>query len=494
MDVLHWLSQNHASSIKGINSAIIPMVLIPLTAVTVVLTSIASIIAGWFGIKLHTEGPKQLLEVLLKKQVLMSMILVNLLGWGLYKTYDYISNHSSWLYTIKYQSGKNAKESMENYPESRTRNHDYIGTLTIPKKPNLEMLWTKKFEQGPFRSGVVTNKTIFYGMDNGYIYEIDKNSGEQKRKFFIGTQVSTRPIIFNQRIYVGEGNHDTHHARIYSFDLKSGQFLKAFTTLGHTEGQPNLGTYHNENLLFITAGKDGLYAINPETMEPKWHNVDGHLDATVTIENGIIYAGTGKEKGSSSDRSYAQAYDFSNGKTLWKKELPLSNWMHPIVSTEDTCYVLGEIYFASDVGLLYCINKLTGAPHFSIPFDAPLAGKPYYIKNGNAEIIYTSDLKGTVCAIDINLKEKRWCQKTGKSTTDYSLSSVEFDSKRGLIWYASYDNGLYAFNPLTGEILFHWIPNKNETVWGETFASVNIDDDFLYTADINGVIRKFKIK
>ena len=49
MDVLHWLSQNHALATRGISPGIIPMVLIPLTAVTVGITSLAGIIAGQHG-------------------------------------------------------------------------------------------------------------------------------------------------------------------------------------------------------------------------------------------------------------------------------------------------------------------------------------------------------------------------------------------------------------------------------------------------------------
>lgn len=494
MDVLHWLNQNHLASVSGMNSSIIPMVLIPLTALTVAITSIASIIAGWFGIKLHTEGPKQLLEVLLKKRVLFAALLFNLSSIGIYKTYTYINTHSSFLATIKYHSNQIALASDEIYPDSKTRSHDYIGKINTAHAPKLNLVWKKSFKKGPFRSGVISNQSIFYGMDDGYVYEINKKDGSTKRKFFIGSQVSTRPVIYNQKLFAGEGNHETHHARIYSFDLQTGKFINAFQTKGHTEGQVNIASFNKENLLFIVSGKDGIYAVNPDNMKKKWHVFDGHIDATVTVEKNIVYAGSGKEKGNNIDRSYATAYDFSNGKTLWKKELPISNWMHPIVTSSDVCYALGEIYFPSDVGFLYCINKINGAPHFSIPFDAPIAGKPFYIKSDSEEMIFTTDLKGTVCAVDLKLKEKKWCQQTGTSKTDYSLSSVDFDSKRGIIWYASFDNGLYAFHPHTGEILLHWLPDNKDKAWGDTYASVTIDDDFIYTADIDGTIRKFEIK
>lgn len=494
MDVLHWLSQNHQLATRGIEPGIIPMVLIPLTAVTVAITSIAGIIAGWFGVKLHTEGPKQFLEVLLKKRVLISMLVLNLAGIGAYKSYVYIKTLPSFIFTINRHSDVEAKFSNINYPESHTRSHDYIGEIAPANFKSLTLEKEIKFKKGAFRSGVIAGDSIFYGLDDGNIYELNKFDLSVKRKFFIGTQVTTRPVIYKNRLYSGEGNHETHHARIYSFDLTTGKFINAFKTLGHTEGQPMVATYKGVDLLFITAGVDGLYAIDPITMKEVWHKKDGHLDATVSIENGLVYMGSGFEKGSSRDRSYAVAYDFLTGTEIWKKELPLSNWMHPIITKTDACYVLGEIYFKSSVGLFYCLNKLTGAPHFSIPFNAPIASKPFYIRepNGN-ETVFFGDMKGEICGVNIGSREKMWCKQTGTKNTNYSLASFEYDAVHGVLWYPSYDNGLFAVLPKNGQILSQWLPQKPEAKWEDNYGAVSLDGDVMYQMDIEGNLRKFKI-
>ncbi|MGZ3809254.1 MAG: outer membrane protein assembly factor BamB family protein, partial [Bacteriovorax sp.] len=321
------------------------------------------------------------------------------------------------------------------------------------------------------------------------------DSGKTKRDFFIGTQVTTRPIIYNYRLFAGEGNHETHHARIYSFDLKTGKFVGAFQTKGHTEGQPLIETFKGETLLFLTSGKDGLHAISPDTLKEKWHSIDGHLDATVSIENGVVYTGSGKEKGNNQDRTYATAYEFSTGKKIWKKELPLSNWMHPIIGSKDVCYSLGEIYFPSEVGLLYCLDKRTGASDFAVPFDAPLTGKPMILKSEKKEVAIISSFKGEVCSVNLTTKTKEWCFKTGQEKTSHAFSSVDYDTKRHLLWYASLDNGLFAFDINTGNTVIHWLPTDSAyNKWNETEASVTIKDDSLFMADLQGVIRKLEIK
>lgn len=493
MDVLHWLSQNHEMATQGISPAIIPTVLIPLTALTVGITSLAGIIAGWFGVKLHTEGPKQFLEVLLKKRVLISMVILNLLGIGAYKSYVYINTLPSFLFTINRHSNSEAVSSAKSYAESHYRAHSYLGKIIPANFRSLNLQQENKLPQGAFRSGLISGDSIFYGVDDGNIYEIDKNDLSVKRKFFVGTQVTTRPIIYKNRIYTGEGNHNTHHARVYSFDLGTGKFINAFSTLGHTEGQPLVGSHNGTDLLFVTAGVDGLYAVDPITMKEIWHQKDGHIDATVTIEKGVVFAGSGFEKGVTRDRSYAVAYEFATGKKIWKKELPLSNWMHPVVTNTDVCYVLGEIYFQSAVGLFYCLDKKSGTPHFSIPFNAPIASKPFYVQDAGQEYVFLADFKGEICAVSINQKEKLWCTTTGNKKTNYALSSFEYDILHGVLWYPSVDNGLFAVEPKTGKILARWMPAKGDAPWADNYAAVSIEGQNLYQMDIEGNLRKFKI-
>lgn len=497
MDVLPFLSTKMTS--LNYDLAIIPTVLIPLTGLTVILSSVASLIAGWFGIKLNTEGPKQLLEVLLKKKVLIGALILNFAMIGAYRAYKYASTLPSPLFVIQYQSDKNKSPSVSLYENAPNRIHSFLQNeteeKTIPSHLELKEVWAKKLGKGSFRSGAISGNSIFFGSDDKYVHELDLVSGQSLRRFFIGTQVTPRPVIYNSHLFAGEGNHYTHHARIYSFDLKSGQFTGAFQTKGHTEIQPIVETFNNETLLFLTAGKDGLYAIDPVSLKEKWHTIDGHIDASVTVSEGVVYAGTGKEKGNNQDRTFAVAYDFSSGKKLWKKELPLSNWMHPIVGRTNVCYSLGEIYFTSNVGFFHCLDKKSGRPDFSIPFESPLIGKPLILKSANSELAIFSSFNGEVCAVNLLTKTKVWCVKTGNEKTAYAFSSANYDQKRNILWYASADNGLFALNPINGTILTHWLPNESAyKTWNDTLASVTIHGDSLYLADMEGVMRRLDIK
>ncbi len=483
MDVLHSLNP------EKIQMSIIPMVLIPLTTVTVLLTSIAGIIAGWFGIKLNTEGPKQFLEVLLKKRVLISILIFNLLSFGFYRLYVYVKNMPKFIFTIERNLEKTKKSSGLTYSNSLLRIHHYKTSKLVSEPFTVTLKKEVSLPSGAFRSGAIIDNSIFFALDSGNIVELNLSDLKENRSFYLGTPTITRPIIYNNAIFTGEGTHDTHHARIYSYDLSTGKLKNHFQTKGHTEGQPQIGIFNNQALLFAPAGKDGLYALDPNTLKEVWHQNDGHLDATVSIENNFIYSGTGIEKGSLRERSYAIVYDFSTGKKIWKTELPLSNWMHPVVGKKEVCYALGEIYFPSNVGLLYCLDKTTGQSRYSIPFDAPLASKPVYLEIAGEEFVYLADFKGNACGVSLSKKEKIWCHKTGNDKTHYALSSFEFDPKRGVLWYPSLDNGLFAFSPLNGDVKYHY--NKK---WNKTYAAVSIKDDDLFLMDIKGVLRNFELK
>ncbi|MCK6596338.1 MAG: hypothetical protein L6Q33_14150, partial [Bacteriovoracaceae bacterium] len=74
-----------------------------------------------------------------------------------------------------------------------------------------------------------------------------------------------------------------------------------------------------------------------------------------------------------------------------------------------------------------------------------------------------------------------------KTLSDYSLSSPTFDPKRNLIFYQSPENGLYVLNALNGKVLF------SEEIKTSSYASPTIFKDDVYTIDMQGSLKHFKI-
>ncbi len=468
---------------------IVPTVLIPFTMLSVALSVVAAFIAGLFGIKLKTEGPKQLLELLLKPKVLFMALVVNILVYGGYKSYQYVNNLPSFEWVINNQH-QAVSQTQSNYANVLHRPNKALESKLLPKTFNtIKQQWKVKIPMGAFRAGAVSGNSLFLGADDGYIHELSVENGLTLRKFFIGTIVTPSPIVFDGYLFAGEGTHDTHHARIYKINLASGKHEAHYTTKGHTEGQPVIGEFQGKTLLFAVAGSDGIHAIDPYTMQQVWHQTPGHMDAAVRIDNGIVYVGTGREKGDSQKhRSYAIAYDFMTGKEVWKHEMPASSWMEPAITNQHACFIMGEIYFKTKLGGVNCYDKVTGEPQYSILNKEPVIGIPFVLNN---DIIF-SDLSGNVCRVDTNKRTKKWCfdsQVTGKHMT-----SVSYDSDTNILAYTTANKGIMFLNPTTGKLLYHYLPTEEQGKWEKTYASaVTIASNWI-TVDIEGNIRKLSLE
>ncbi len=471
-------------------SAVIPTVLVPLTALTVLLSSIASIIAGWFGLKLKTDGPKQLLEVLLTKRVIIAAIAFNLTSYGIYYGHQYVKNHPRFLHTI--DKNHTATPSSTSYSLSADRLHIFETVANSDQPSNLhnfslKLVKEKKLKGGSFRSILIAKDSLFRASTHGIVEEIDLQTLAPIREFYVGTFIATRPVIAKDHLYTGEGSHDTHSARIYSYDLRSGKLKSTYKTKGHTEGTPVYTNYQGHDILIAVAGKDGIHAMTAPDLRLLWKANDGHIDASVAIRDGFVYAGTGNEKNKQTqEKRYASKYDLITGKTIWKKELPLSNWMQPIATDSGmVCFVLGEIYFKSDLGSLYCLDSISGSPILAIPTASPLVGKPTYVKHNGDEYIYGADLEGSVYGFSLNLR-KQLFKFSPSELSNYALSSPTFDPETHTILFQGPKGGLYILNAYTGELITS-IEFKTES-----FASPSISGKNIYTVDMKGVIRHFE--
>jgi len=465
---------------------IIPTVLIPLTALSVALSALATFIAALFGIKLRAEGPKKLLEVLLKPKILITAILANLAIIGGIKAFDYYRNLPSFEFRISMTQGRLAEGSNADYPNVHQQSPAPVVNESGPSlKLELTEIANVSMKDGSFRGAVVSGDQFFVGSDEGYVFEYSLPSLELKRKFFVGSKVSPAPIIFNQKLFVGEGTHNTHHARIYRFDLKTGDFDGAIQTKGHTEGQAVVAEDQGKALIFGVAGSDGVIAADPVSLKKVWHQIDGHTDAAVRVHDGLVFSGSGREKNDGkSYRAYATAYDFHSGKKVWQRELPASSWMQPAAYNSQVCFVFGEVYFKSNIGGFACYDSKTGATRTSYMHSQPVVAVPIIV----GDDLVISDFMGSVCRVSMLTGKQKWCRATSEMKS--SLANAVYDSEHHVLVYPSRKDGLYVLNPRNGDIILNWKPQGEE--WNESLAPVAISNWGWILTDMKGKIRLLK--
>lgn len=465
---------------------ILPTVMIPLTLVSVGFSVVATFIAGLFGIQLKLEGPRKLLEVLLNPKVLASAFVLNALVFGGVYCWRWWVNYPRLISTIESESKARAQVSEINYHDVPTVPVTFTSLKSQPDVPlELEQLWRTQTGKGYFRGALVTDERVFIGNTDGVLRELELSTGKEIRSFYIGTPSNSELTIWNKSLYAGEGVHDTHHARIYRFDLKTGHYQGSYQTRGHTEAQSVVGSFEGENTLFVVGGLDSLHAVDPLSMELKWKVDVGHTDGAVLVDQGTVFIGSGREKHDDKKyKSYATALEFKSGKILWQRELAASSWMRPVVVGENVCFVSGEVYFQTERGHITCFHRYTGHHTIAMNTADPVVST---LKVLDTSILYAT-LHGLVCRFDLELRKNLWCLDT-ESKGAKSMAGASYDPKRHLVIYPSVGNGLFVLDPSDGKILMNWKPSPEQGEWKRTIGDVTVAGDLWVVTDHDGSVR-----
>ncbi|WP_412470186.1 MULTISPECIES: PQQ-binding-like beta-propeller repeat protein [unclassified Halobacteriovorax] len=405
--------------------SIVPTVLLPLAFLSTGITVVATFIAGLFGIKLKAEGPKKLLEVLLKPKILISAMIFNVLIYGGMEAYQYLKHGPVPLLV----------QELVNKDTSFSK---------APLKAQEGMIWQQSVEEGIFASGVVVGDELFVGSKEGNLFVIDINSGAIKNKIFFGKFLSPTPVYYKGYLYFGEGLHASHHMRVYKFDPTAKKVVGSFQTKGHTEIFPVITEIDGKDYLFQSAGGDGLYAIDPNSMELIWQYKGGHMDAFVLVKDNAVYVASGvPEEDIGKARPYAYKLDVKSGKLLWKEELPLSSWYGPVATRDNICFIQGELHVKSELGGLVCLNSI-GQQVSSISIDSPVIGKPIVFD----DLIVFNDFDGRVYAWNSITSKLEWKYASREKKIGYNYSSVKYDGeklifsdRKGKISYLSLNDG-----------------------------------------------------
>lgn len=507
--------------------AIVPTIALPLAAVTVFLNAVISTIAAWFGFHISRTKTREILKSLVRPRIIIFGIGLNLAVWGIIQGFIYWKNLPASVWRIRYMNSSNRSFSEiggRNTPQEYT---DWVGRATeatvstepmapTPPSLNVRQLWRTQLPQGVFGGVTLSGNSLFVGSDDGRVYELDQLSGKILRSFWIGTAATPQPVVWRNLLYVGEGLHDSHHSRIYVFDLISGKWKGVFQTKGHTEGQPVIATVDGTSLLLIMAGHDGVYGVDPISLQQVWHHPIGHADSEVKVDGSRVFFSTGLEKDSPDfKKSFHRLYslDFHSGKIIWQADLSTSGWMPPVMIDQNVCVGLGEIYSKSKYGEFACFNKGTGQRGPSIGFDSPVLGIPLRAENQ----IFITNLRGQICSISdpalrlaagdatpgrlktgtskFSQLQTQWCTPQAPQTdisSDETYASVSLDPTLNALAYPSPKDGILIIKPSTGEVLHRWKPEMTEGTWGKSFASISMNTHGWFMADTLGQIRRLR--
>ncbi|QDK44960.1 hypothetical protein DOM22_07180 [Bdellovibrio sp. ZAP7] len=459
--------------------AIIPTVVLPFTILGMILTSLATWVAAFFGVELKAEGPKRLFEVLMKPKVIVLALLSNLVVYAGIKTFNYISNGPYPLWWVDIQNSS-APASEKNYSDLPP----VITPSEMADSPRtLEVAWEIPLHSAVFGTPVIRGGSLFAGLDRGKVMEVDLEQRKVIRHFEIGKPVMAAPLILNNRLFVGEGIHLTHGARLYSFDLKTGKFAGAFSTTGHVERSAVSASVDGQDILLFPAGKDGLYAITSSGLKKIWQASIGHVDSYPAIDKNKVFIGTGLEEGYEETPTKAYALDLRTGKPLWEKNLPTSVWGIPVFWENVVCFSVGDIYKTPQYGQLSCYDKETGKEYFSYNTSGALISAPVILDNH----LIVSDLYGKIYQFDLKNRTLDWILPV--PTRGETYASVVINDQDQIIFPGA--EGLYIYSRANQKLITVWKPEKT---WAGTYTNVvSYKDQYIFT-DQSGILRGLRFK
>jgi outer membrane protein assembly factor BamB len=476
--------------------AVVPTVAVPLATIMFLLNAIVSWVASLFGLKLDWQGPRDLLRVLLRPRVIVAAVVLNLVTVGLVYAWRQSRTMPSPLVEVEWMN--DALEHRWSTVGVGRAYTDSTGRVTEVAPPDrsivqavaFRQLWRTKAGRGILGAATVAGDSVFAGSVDGYVYEFNQSDGKLLRRFYVGAEISPDPVVWKNRLFVGEGTHETRRARLYAFDLTSSRFLGAVQTAGHTEGTPTVvhdDRSGRDQLLFV-AGSDGIYSVNPLTLELQWHFVGGHTDADPRVLDGRVYFSTGVEKGvPGTNNHFAYALDLQTGARIWRAETPASGWMPGVFVGHEICFGVGEIYTKSSFGQLSCYDTGSGRAGTVASADAPVLSVP--LRVGNHVIV--ADRDGEVCGLEVPHGRRVWCHAThGEENASLTYLAP------GVVIYPSATQGLLAFDPENGRTLAAWKPEPADGVWEASNgrATVARSGSAVYLTDTSGNLRKLEVR
>lgn len=331
----------------------------------------------------------------------------------------------------------------------------------------------------------------------------------------------TSPLIADGKVFIASTDDNImNKSSITAFDIQSGRLLWKYKTLNSIK---NTIAYHN-NIVVAQDAECNLYAINTNSGELLWQHKIGltgfpYLSEGLTINNNIVYAGTGKG---------LAAYNIDDGQIIWKN----TGWDQYEGATTTSTIANNILVSGAQWGGLFANNAITGdflwklsdngisdrgsSPVYQdgklylisrkslfmieptngtilktteFPFDIDVTSTPLITAN---EIIFGSATKGLI-ALDKEFLKIKWNIQTNTSlvfTTPYSMppsATVETSPilSQNTVYFGASDGYLYAVNLNTGII------EQKINLGAPIFNSPAISGNTLVIADYSGNVYTF---
>lgn len=354
-----------------------------------------------------------------------------------------------------------------------------------------EGIW--RFETGDYvvSSPTVVNGTVYIGSNDGTLYAINAETGEQEWAFTDPDHwIRSSPAVSDETVYFGTENGVEHEGHVYALDAASGeQNWVTETAIGPSKSSPTVadGSIYFPGEGSGTGERAGVYALDADTGAEQWH-FEEHLPASPVVMNGTVYVGSRR----GNDDSQIYAIDAESGDQVWESNAPDGDVRTAPAVSDGLVYVGAGLNFPNDEDpphdqTLYAIDASTGETEWTFettgrPSVTPtVEGGTVYI--GTAEEYEDGEFQGNIHAVDATTGEERWAFSTLESdyfTTNIGSAPTIVD---GTVFFGAF--GLIALDAETGAEQWYFGPSnaRSSPTIVDGVAFVGIDDGSVYAID-----------
>ena len=330
----------------------------------------------------------------------------------------------------------------------------------------------------------IVDEVIYLGNRKGYLYAVNSQTGTEIWRIKIDNTIIDNLTISNDTAYISSKN-----GNLYAVNLKTRQ-VKWKAPINFVRRTHPI--VHND-LLLVNSADGNLYALDIETGQEEW-KFKTTKDMPVTppaLSNGVVYIG--------SENGYVYAIDTNSGQKKWQFEVGQlrSLFSTPVVANN-------VVYIGIKNSILYAVDAEVGTEIWHSQVEDTYYISPLCPLVVNEEFIYIGVGVGSLCAIDINSKQKLW-QKSGRA-----IQRINSISLADGIIYCERDGAINAVEAKSGNILWEfaapepdwwilqpnlWLPkilnSFTKRVTGSStilFSSPVITDGVVYTYCDNGYL------
>ncbi|QEC67739.1 PQQ-binding-like beta-propeller repeat protein [Panacibacter ginsenosidivorans] len=333
--------------------------------------------------------------------------------------------------------------------------------------------WTFKTGAAVRSTAIAVNDIVYFGSNDGYLYALEKKTGELKWKFNCGSSVSSSPAYSTGLIYIL-----SEQQILFAINANDGN-LNWQKSIGEDKPYDWGFDYYfpspaiNTDTLLIASADGKVLSLNKQNGKSYWEFKAQHfIRATPALKDGWIYIGD--------TNGDMYALDSKTGKQKWVYKT-FGSLLNNDTIGFDRKAILGSavveddaVVFGSRDGFLYCVNRFDGTLRWKFDHKVSWVISSPSVVNGHV-ITGTSD-GHFVQSVNIKTGQEKW--RTYGTAPLWSSPLVVGNN----VYIGGNEGVLYCIDINTGEKQAHPF-----CINSKIFSSPVVGDNKMYFGADNGL-------